>query len=326
MTEPKDQKKDECIGAVLVVGGGVGGVQASLDLADAGYFVYLVEHSPAIGGVMAQLDKTFPTNDCSMCILSPKLVERGRHLNIEIITNARIKGISGEPGNFKVSVLKKPSYVDPEKCVACGACVERCPSKVEDAFNEGFSTRKAIYIPYPQAVPHVYHIDPIHCRYLTRGKCQLCVKMCQRNAIDFEMKEEVRELSVGAVVLAPGFDEYNALRKHPFGYGRYANVITSIQFERLISQVKGMNLVELENTKENCQCCGVSAWLGCTTESKAPLVNKLDEAEKTAAATLLTTCTKCLAHLSCVLNEKPPLKEFQIKVQDLTTFLAEKLT
>ena len=235
MTELKDQKKDECIGAVLVVGGGVGGVQASLDLAEAGYFVYLVEYSPAIGGAMAQLDKTFPTNDCSMCILSPKLVECGRHLNIEIITNAQIKGISGEPGNFKVSVLRKPSYVNPEKCVACGACAEKCPSKVDDAFNEGFSTRKAIYIPYPQAVPHVYHIDPAHCRYLTKGKCQLCVKTCQSNAINFEMKEEVRELSVGAVVLAPGFDEYNDLRKHPFGYGRYANVITSIQFERVLS-------------------------------------------------------------------------------------------
>ena len=235
MTEPKDQKKDECIGAVLVVGGGVGGVQASLDLADAGYHVYLVEQSPAIGGVMAQLDKTFPTNDCSMCILSPKLVECGRHLNIEIITNAQVKGITGKPGSFKISILKKPSYVDPEKCVACGACAERCPAKVKEEFNEGFSQRRAIYIPYPQAVPHVYHIDPKHCRYLTKGKCQLCVKECQRNAIDFEMKEEVCELSVGAVVLAPGFDEYDASKKYPFGYGRYANVITSIQFERLLS-------------------------------------------------------------------------------------------
>ncbi|MBW1839005.1 MAG: CoB--CoM heterodisulfide reductase iron-sulfur subunit A family protein [Deltaproteobacteria bacterium] len=235
MSEPKDQKQNGPVGSVLVVGGGVGGVQASLDLADAGYYVYLVEQSPAIGGVMAQLDKTFPTNDCSMCILSPKLVECGRHLNIEIITNAQVKGIAGKPGNFKVSVLKKPSYVDPEKCVACGACAEKCPTKVEDEFNEGFSQRKAIYIPYPQAVPHVYHIDPECCRYITKGKCQLCVKMCKSNAIDFEMKEEVRELPVGAVLLAPGFDEYDASKKQPFGYGRYANVITSIQFERLLS-------------------------------------------------------------------------------------------
>jgi heterodisulfide reductase subunit A len=235
VAEPKNKKQSKTVGAVLVVGGGVGGVQASLDLADAGYHVYLVEQSPAIGGAMAQLDKTFPTNDCSMCILSPKLVECGRHLNIDIITNAQVKGITGKPGNFKVSVLKKPSYVDPEKCVACGACAEKCPSKVEDAFNEGFSQRKAIYIPYPQAVPHVYHIDPDNCRYLTKGKCQLCVKVCQSEAVDFEMKEEVCELSVGAVVLAPGFDEYDALRKHPFGYGRYSNVITSIQFERLLS-------------------------------------------------------------------------------------------
>jgi heterodisulfide reductase subunit A len=170
-----------------------------------------------------------------MCILSPKLVECGRHLNIDIITNAQVKGITGEPGNFKVSVFRKPSFVDPEKCVACGTCAEKCPSKVEDEFNEGFSQRRAIYIPYPQAVPHVYQIDPKHCRYLTKGKCQACVKVCKSNAIDFDMKEEVQELSVGAVVLAPGFDEYDATRKYPFGYGRYDNVITSIQFERLLS-------------------------------------------------------------------------------------------
>lgn len=235
MTEPKNQKKDECIGAVLVVGGGVGGVQTSLDLADAGYYVYLVEQSPAIGGAMAQLDKTFPTNDCSMCILSPKLVECGRHFNIEIIINSQVRDLTGKPGNFKVSVHKNPSFVDPEKCVACGLCAEKCPTKVEDEFNEGFSQRKAIYIPYPQAVPHLYHIDPSHCRYLTKGKCQVCVKVCQSNAIDFEMKEEVLELMVGAVILAPGFDEYDAVKKYPFGYGRYANVITSIQFERLLS-------------------------------------------------------------------------------------------
>ncbi len=233
--QEQEQKTSGNVGAVLVVGGGVGGVQASLDLADAGYHVYLLEQTPAIGGVMAQLDKTFPTNDCSMCILSPKLVECGRHLNIDIITNAQVKGITGKPGNFKVSVLQKPSYVDPDKCVACGACAEKCPSKVEDEFNEGFSQRRAIYIPYPQAVPHVYQIDPQHCRYLTKGKCQVCKKVCKSNAINFEMKEEIRELSVGALVLAPGFDEYDATRKYPFGYGRYANVITSIQFERLLS-------------------------------------------------------------------------------------------
>ena len=234
MTE-QTPKAPEKVGAVLVVGGGVGGVQASLDLADAGYHVYLVEQTAAIGGVMAQLDKTFPTNDCSMCILSPKLVECGRHLNIDIITNAQVKGISGEPGSFKVSVLKKPSFVDPKKCVACGACAEKCPAKVDDEFNEGFSQRRAIYIPYPQAVPHVYQIDPAHCRYLTRGKCQVCVKVCKSSAINFDMKEELFDLPVGAVVLAPGFDEYDAARKYPFGYGRYDNVITSIQFERLLS-------------------------------------------------------------------------------------------
>jgi heterodisulfide reductase subunit A len=235
MTEPEAARERTIVGSVLVAGGGVGGVQASLDLADAGYLVYLVERSPVIGGAMAQLDKTFPTNDCSMCILSPKLVECGRHLNIEILPHSQIAGISGEPGNFTVSVLRKPSYVDPAKCVACGACAEKCPSKVSDEFNEGFSQRRAISIPYPQAVPHVYHIDPRYCRYLTKGKCQLCVKVCKAGAINFDMKDELRELSVGAVILSPGFDEYDAARKYPFGYGRYENVVTSIQFERLLS-------------------------------------------------------------------------------------------
>ena len=187
-------KGKEKIGAVMVIGGGVGGVQAALDLAESGYKVYLVEDSPAIGGVMAQLDKTFPTNDCSMCILSPKLVECGRHKNIEILTNTSVTGIKGDAGNFTVTLLKKPRYVDIEKCVACGACTEKCPIKVKDEYNEGLMERKAIYIPYPQAVPLSYLIDPEHCRYLTKGKCKLCEKFCQSKAINFDEKEETIEV------------------------------------------------------------------------------------------------------------------------------------
>lgn len=147
------------IGAVMVVGGGVAGIQASLDLAEAGYFVYLVEKDPCIGGVMAQLDKTFPTNDCSMCILSPKLVECGRHRNIEIVAPAQVVGISGLPGHFSVMVREKARYLDGKRCMGCGYCAEKCPKKVKDEFNEGLSFRKAIYVRYPQGVPLQYTID-----------------------------------------------------------------------------------------------------------------------------------------------------------------------
>ena len=144
------------VGAVLVVGGGIAGVQASLDLAESGYYVYLVESSPAIGGVMAQLDKTFPTNDCSMCILSPKLVEAGRHLNIEIIPNADLLSLKGEPGHFKAEIRKRPRYVDLKKCTSCNDCAQVCPVVLPNEFNRGLDQRKAIYVPYPQAVPNAF--------------------------------------------------------------------------------------------------------------------------------------------------------------------------
>ncbi|HPD61763.1 MAG TPA: FAD-dependent oxidoreductase, partial [Thermodesulfobacteriota bacterium] len=146
-----DKSKVNKVGAAMVVGGGIGGMQASLDLANAGFKVYLVEDTPAIGGVMAQLDKTFPTNDCSMCTISPKLIEVGKHLNIDIITNAHVEEVRGEAGNFQVKVQQKARYIDLEKCNACGDCIERCPVEVQSEFDEGLSIRKAVYKRYPQA-------------------------------------------------------------------------------------------------------------------------------------------------------------------------------
>ena len=152
-------------GAVMVVGGGIAGIQASLDLAESGYKVFLVESNSAIGGKMAQLDKTFPTNDCSMCILSPKLVECGSHRNIEILTPARLIGLSGEPGRFTARVRQEARYIDMSKCTVCGVCAEKCPKRVKDEFNLGMSHRKAAYLRYPQAVPLKYAIDAANCIY-----------------------------------------------------------------------------------------------------------------------------------------------------------------
>jgi len=218
------------VGSVLVVGGGIGGIQAALDLAESGLKVYVVDNSSAIGGVMAQLDKTFPTNDCSMCILSPKLVECGRHLNIEVLTCSEIAEISGEAGNFNVSVRQRPRYVDIEKCTGCGVCADFCPVEAIDAFNKALSDRTAIHIEYPQAVPLVYMIDREKC-----VGCGLCRNVCLADAVDYSDQEKRVKLNVGAVILAPGVEEFNARLKSEYGYGRYPNVVTSIEFERILS-------------------------------------------------------------------------------------------
>ncbi len=225
----------ETLGSVLIAGGGIGGIQAALDLANSGYYVYLVEKSPSIGGVMAQLDKTFPTNDCSMCIMSPKLVEVGRHLNIELLTLAEIQGVSGEKGNFEVALFQKARYVDMDKCIACGACTEKCPVKVEDVYNEGLVTRKAIYALYPQAVPLKYSIDADKCLKLTKGKCGICAKKCPAGAINYEDTDKTLAINVGAIILSPGFKAYDPSGKDIYNYDGSPDVVTSLEFERLLS-------------------------------------------------------------------------------------------
>ncbi|MFZ5590578.1 MAG: FAD-dependent oxidoreductase, partial [Bacillota bacterium] len=217
-------------GSVLIVGAGISGMQSALDLAEMGYKVYLVEKSPAIGGRMPMLDKTFPTNDCSMCILSPKLVECGRHRNIEVHTMSEITALNGEPGNFTVTIKKHPRYVDPQKCLGCGACAAECPQEVPDEFNQEMGMRKAIYKLYPQAFPNAYVIDKENCL-----ECGACEDVCPANAIDHNMAEEEITLQVGAIILCPGFELFNARLRGEFGYGVYENVITSLQFERMLS-------------------------------------------------------------------------------------------
>lgn len=226
--------------SALVIGGGIAGIQTSLDIADAGFKVYLVEKEPSVGGRMAQLDKTFPTLDCSACILTPKMVDVSRHPNIELLTYSEVTQVQNNTSNFRVTVKKKPRYVDITKCTGCGSCAEACrfKGKVVDTFNAGLGKRSAIYVPFPQAVPLKYTIDPTQCIYLTRGVCGktfLCKDACKAGAIDFTQKEECVDLDVGAVVIATGFDPFNATLKPELGYGIYPNVINSLQFERLSS-------------------------------------------------------------------------------------------
>jgi heterodisulfide reductase subunit A len=226
--------------AALVIGGGIAGIQAALDIADAGFPVYLVEREPSIGGRMAQLDKTFPTLDCSSCILTPKMVDVGRHPSIELMTYSEVESVEKEGDAFRVRVRKKPRYVDMDKCTGCGLCAASCRMKgrVVSQFDEGIAKRSAIYVPFPQAVPLKYTIDPTVCLMLTRGRCgkgPLCQEACPAGAIDFEQQEESVDLEVGAVVVATGFDLIDPCIKPEFGYGVYPEVMTGIEFERLSS-------------------------------------------------------------------------------------------
>lgn len=219
----------------LVIGAGIAGMQAALDIANSGHPVILVEREPSIGGRMAQLAETFPTLDCSQCIMTPKMVEVAQHPRIKLLTCAEVESISGSIGDFTVNIRLKPAFVDREKCTACGLCIEKCPVKVSSEFNLDLSQRKAIYVLSPQAVPNKPVIDPEHCLYITQKKCSICSKVCDINAIDYEQKEKIIEEKFGAIVVATGYDLYSRENLGEFGYGKYKNVISGLQFERLNS-------------------------------------------------------------------------------------------
>jgi len=222
-------------GSVLVVGGGVGAMQSALDLANSGFKVHIVQKDSSIGGTMVMLDKTFPTGDCSMCMISPKMVELGRHLNIDIHTLAEVESIAGEPGDFTIKVKQKPRYVDPEKCTGCGICEEKCPKKITSEFEQGLTVRKAIFSLFPQALPNTRAIDRDICIYFKNGKCKACEKFCDAGAIDWEDTGKEFELNVGAVILSPGLNRYDPSVRPELGFGRWPNVVSSIQFERILS-------------------------------------------------------------------------------------------
>ena len=230
--------------AALVIGGGIAGIQAALDIAEAGFKVYLVERSPSIGGRMSQLDKTFPTLDCSSCILTPRMVDVSRHPNIDLLTYSEVAEVSGQAGDFRVRIRKKPRYVDEDKCRGCGLCAQACrlSGRVSGDpgvdFNAGIARRAAIFVPFPQAVPLVYTVDPQACIYLTRGVCGktfLCKDACDAQAIDFSQTEQYLDVQVGTIVVATGFDIFDAHRRPEIGYGVYPQVITTLEFERMAS-------------------------------------------------------------------------------------------
>ncbi len=220
---------------VLVIGGGVAGIQAALDCADGGTPVIMVEREATIGGKMAKLDKTFPTVDCSACILGPKMVDVAQHPNITLHAYSEIEEISGYVGNFVVRIRKKSTYVDWDKCTGCGACLEKCPSKTPDTFNEGVAKAGAITIAFPQAIPKKAVINAEHCFMFSKGKCGVCAKKCPTGAINYKMEEEVITEEVGCIVAATGYELMDWTVYEEYGGGRYPDVITSMQYERLMN-------------------------------------------------------------------------------------------
>ncbi len=222
--------------AALVIGGGIAGIQAALDIADSGHKVILVERSPALGGHMAQLSETFPTLDCSQCILTPRMVDVSRHPNITLLTYSEVEHVDGFIGNFKVAIRKHARMIDEELCTGCGECLQKCPTKnVIDSFNEGLSMRRAIYVPFAQAVPNIPVIDTEHCRRYQKKKCDRCAKACPTKAIKFDQKDEIINVEVGAIVVATGYQVMSTDRFPEYGYGTYPDVITGLQFERYAS-------------------------------------------------------------------------------------------
>jgi heterodisulfide reductase subunit A len=218
----------------LVVGGGIAGISAALEIANAGFHVYLVEREPSIGGHMAQFDKTFPTLDCSACILTPRMVEAGTHPNITLLTWSEVEQVKGYVGNFTVTIRKKARFIKEADCTGCGICQEKCPKKViDDQFEAGLGYRKAVYTPFAQAVPKYPVMDKENCTYFIKGTCKACEKFCPTGAIDFNQQDEMLEVPVGNIILATGYDMFDARKVSNYGYGRLPNVFTSLEFERL---------------------------------------------------------------------------------------------
>jgi len=232
---PAEEKSVPIFPATLVIGGGVAGIQAALEIASSKHVVYLVEKGPSIGGHMAQFDKTFPTLDCSACILTPKASEVANSPYIRLLTYSEVVDVSGFIGSFTVKVKRKARYVDEGKCIGCGVCQEKCPWTAPSEFDAGIGLRKAIYTPFPQAIPNVPVINRENCVYFLRGKCRACERFCEPKAINFDQQDLYIDLQVGAIILATGYDVFDPTPISQYGYGQLPNVFTSLEFERLCS-------------------------------------------------------------------------------------------
>jgi len=220
---------------VLVIGGGIAGIQAALDIADGGYEVVLVEKKPSIGGHMIQLSETFPTLDCSQCILTPKMVQVGKHKNIKLYVNSQVAAVDGFAGNFTVTINRKAQYVDPDKCTLCGDCTDSCPVVTPCEYDEGLAWRRAIYVPFPQAIPATFTIDTENCLGFEPIACGECKKACEPGAINYDAKPQTFEEKIGAIIVATGYDLYPVENMAEYGYGKYPDVLNGLQFERILS-------------------------------------------------------------------------------------------
>lgn len=293
--------------SVLVIGGGIAGVEASLDLADKGYKVYLVERRPTIGGSMALLYKVFPTNDCAPCILAPKTAYANMHPNIALLTNSHVVNVQGYVGNFHVKVQKEARFVDENKCTGCVTCVEKCPAKTSSEYFAGMGKRKAIYIPFPQAIPRKAMIDAENCLYFQKNVCRVCEKICPAGAINFEQRRETIDLNVGVIIVATGFEEYDPSEKSEYGYGRYSNVITQFQLARLLDidgPTKGQ-LLRPSDSKEP----GTILMIQC--------VGSRDE--KTNDYCSSVCCMYALKHAQIIRHMTLPKAEIYITYTDIRT-------
>ncbi|MBQ9781677.1 MAG: CoB--CoM heterodisulfide reductase iron-sulfur subunit A family protein [Clostridia bacterium] len=271
LNEPLITGESPVVKRALVIGGGIAGIQTALDIAEAGFEVDIVEKSPTIGGNMAKLDKTFPTLDCSACILTPKMVDCSQNEKIDILTYSEVEEVKGFVGNFKVKIRKKARFVDEKKCTGCAECMQKCPSKKGlNDFNMNLNTRPAIYIPFAQAIPNVAVIDPEQCIKLKTGKCGLCQLKCQAKAIDYTQKDEFIEREYGAIVVATGYKPISLENFNEYGYDTYKDVVTSLELERLMNAAgpTGGHLVCPSNNKEPkdivfIQCVGSRDVSGC---------------------------------------------------------------
>jgi heterodisulfide reductase subunit A len=293
--------------SVLIIGGGVSGIQAALDVAEMDIPVYLVERDPSIGGMMAKLVKTFPTGDCALCILSPKMAEAARNPNIKIYSYSEVVDVKGHIGNFEITIKKKPRYVK-GKCIGCGECSEKCPVEVDSKWDEGLGKRKAIYLPFPQAHPRTYTIDKDICLKFTKKKCGVCQKVCPADAVDFKQKSKKKKIKVGAIIAATGAKEYDPSPVSAYGFDKYENCVTQLQLARMLDpsgptegKVRRPSDKKIPKKYLMLQC------VGSRDENYNPYCSRI-------------CCMSAIKHAMMIRYEQDPKAEIYIAYQDIRSF------